>query len=557
MEHSRVLEDVFNFGENVLQEEVLQDPKVLNLLPVPVYLCDAEGRITAYNKAATKLWGRSPELGIDLYCGSHRILNIDGSELPLDACPMAMALKEGRPIYNKEIVIIRPNGEMRQVAPHPQPIFNKTGQLIGAINMLLDITELRRTENAVKQSEFKLKQLASTLEDKVDQRTKELLAKNEQLQESEERYHRMIEEVEDYAIILLDKNGVIQNWNNGAKKIKGYSQEEIVGKSFEIFYLEEDKASGLPKRLLKHAYDTGKAIHEGWRVRKDGSTFWGSIVLTALHSSDNEVIGFSKMTRDLTERKLAEDTLRQYTDQLEFQNRELEQFAYAASHDMKEPLRKIHFYHSYILEKSAHNLDERAKEYFNRSISAVQRMSNLIEDLLTYSRAKSGSETYEYVDFNEIVEEISFTHKDEFEEKKVHIDLGNLPVIHAVPFQVKQLMDNLINNSIKYKHPERDIVIKIRSEKVKLGTPLTGDKPEYQNEYHRITVIDNGIGFEPQYGEKIFEIFQRLNNLPGTKGSGIGLAICKKIMTNHRGFIKARGLVNEGARFDIYFPVNP
>ena len=121
MEHSRVLEDVFNFGENVLQEEVLQDPKVLNLLPVPVYLCDAEGRITAYNKAATKLWGRRPELGIDLYCGSHRILNIDGSELPLDACPMAMALKEVRPIYNKEIVIIRPNGEMRQVAPHPQP----------------------------------------------------------------------------------------------------------------------------------------------------------------------------------------------------------------------------------------------------------------------------------------------------------------------------------------------------------------------------------------------------------------------------------------------------
>src|ERR1700749_4069322 len=160
----------------------------------------------------------------------------------------------------------------------------------------------------------------------------------------EDQYHLMIEEIEDYAILMLDRDGIICNWNKGAEKIKGYREEEAVGKHFRIFYRQEDRDAGLPEQLIERAVREGKAIHEGWRQRKDGSVFWGSIVITALHNPEGQVIGFSKVTRDLTDKKRSEDRLRQYSRQLEAQNKELQQFAYAAAHDLKEPLRKIQVY---------------------------------------------------------------------------------------------------------------------------------------------------------------------------------------------------------------------
>jgi light-regulated signal transduction histidine kinase (bacteriophytochrome) len=314
-----------------------------------------------------------------------------------------------------------------------------------------------------------------------------------------------------------------------------------------------DREAKLPDRLLQRARDYGKAIHEGWRRRKDGSLFWGSIVITALHDAENNIIGFSKVTRDLTERKIAEDKLRDYATQLEFQNKELEQFAYAASHDMKEPLRKISFYNNYVVDNAHNQLDERSKEYLNRSLLAVKRMTLLIDDLLAYSRANSQDDTFENTDLTEIVEEIILTQKDLIEQNEVSINLKLLPVAKVIPFQFKQLIDNLINNSIKYKSPLRKCVINIFSEQVK-GDTIDAKEAEPSILYHKITVQDNGLGFEPEYADKIFEIFQRLNNNSSYKGTGIGLAICKRIVQNHHGIIKAYGKENEGARFDIYLP---
>ncbi len=128
----------------------------------------------------------------------------------------------------------------------------------------------------------------------------------------------MVEEIEDYAILLLDREGNVINWNKGAEKIKGYPAEEILGKNFSVFYTEKDRNEGRPLKLFQKSMTEGKAIDEGWRVRKDGTTFWGSNVITALHNEENEVIGFTKVTRDLTERKIAEDSLRQHLRQLEF-----------------------------------------------------------------------------------------------------------------------------------------------------------------------------------------------------------------------------------------------
>jgi PAS domain S-box-containing protein len=145
-----------------------------------------------------------------------------------------------------------------------------------------------------------------------------------ELRRSEERYHKMIDEVSDYAIIMLSPEGIIENWNKGAKKIKGYSAQEIIGKNFKVFYTDEDQKNKLPDRLLEEARSTGRVAHEGWRVQKSGTRFWGSVVITALHDNSNNVIGFTKVTRDLTERKHAEDKLRENAENLEKANYELD-----------------------------------------------------------------------------------------------------------------------------------------------------------------------------------------------------------------------------------------
>lgn len=526
--------------------------RFIQAMPVAIYTTDPEGHVTMYNQAAVQLWGREPEVGKDLWCGSWEIYKTDGSALPFDECPMARALKEERAVTGEEIVVARPDGSRRNVKPYPQPIFNDSGELIGATNLLIDVTDTRTFE---RESEARYRTLYNSLERLVDEKTQDLKKKTEEVKQSEQRYHKMIEQVEDYAIIFLDKDGIIQNWNKGAEKIKGYKENEIVGRSFSEFYLPADREHGLPTKLLNKARETGKAIHEGWRLRKDGTQFWGSIVLTTLHDSDNKIIGFSKVTRDLTERKIAEDRAREYSNELEFQNRQLEQFAYAASHDLKEPLRKIHFYNCSIAENNANDLDTKSREYLERSINATKRMSELIEDLLMYSRATSSVQSYEPINLNDLVDQIMMLHKEDFEQKKIIMRVKPLPVVHGVRFQFKQLMDNLLNNSLKYKHPSRPLMINLSDEGIVKGHQIKDSDAEHERNYHHISITDNGIGFEEQYAEKIFEIFQRLNNPSVIKGSGIGLAICKKIVQNHKGIIKAHGKVDEGARFDIFIPV--
>ncbi|WP_160143435.1 sensor histidine kinase [Chryseolinea soli] len=386
-------------------------------------------------------------------------------------------------------------------------------------------------------------------EDQQNQVTEQLRALNTELSLSEQRYHQMIAEVQDYAIIFLDPSGNIVNWNTGAQVIKGYSSE-IIGTNFNVFYTPEDRKRKLPETLLEHAKTHGKANHEGWRVRKNGSTFWGNTVITALHNKSGELIGFSKVTRDLTEKKMAEDRLVAYANELEIRNRELEQFAYVTSHDLQEPLRKIRTF-TEIIQKNAGD-SAVVSRYFEKINRAAERMTNLIKSVLNYSRLSRDNAGFVDVDLNEIMVQVQADFELLIAEKNATVHVGKLPVIQGDYQQLEQLFSNLVSNALKF--TDSDPVIQIQSKFVNQEQIVGGPDHLPEERYVEILVADNGIGFEPKYADLIFTMFQRLQDTQDYAGTGIGLALCKKIIENHRGFITATSEQGKGANFYVYFP---
>jgi PAS domain S-box-containing protein len=364
---------------------------------------------------------------------------------------------------------------------------------------------------------------------------------------SEAQYHLMIGEVEDYAILMLDRGGIIRTWNRGAEKIKGYKEEEILGQHFRIFYTRVDQEEGLPERLIGEAAEKGKAIHEGWRARKNGTKFWGSIVITALHDEQGNVIGFSKVTRDLTERKVAEDRLLQNARQLAAQNRELQQFAYIAAHDMKEPLRKIQTYMDAVLSETEGVLSDRQRKWLAKAAGSSQRMQGLITDLLAYTNVTEQSALLEPTGLGDLVGEVFSYQSETLEGMGAVVEIGKLPEVAGVSFQLMQLFTNLLSNSMKYRDEGRVLRISVGVERVRLTPP--GD------EFYKVSFSDNGIGFPPEMKDRIFNLFERLHGRENYPGTGLGLAICKRIMENHRGYIEAEGRPGEGSRFYLYFPL--
>jgi PAS domain S-box-containing protein len=370
----------------------------------------------------------------------------------------------------------------------------------------------------------------------------------EKLRASEERYQKMIAEVKDYAILMLDIDGNVQNWNLGAEHIKGYAATEAIGMNFREFYRESDRKDNLPEQLINEALTTGRATHEGWRVRKDGSMFWGAVVITALHDNNNHVIGFSKVTRDLTERKLNEDRINNYMRDIELRNRQLEEFAYIASHDLQEPLRKIRIF-SEMLQNNLNN-PEAAEKYSQKINDGAARMSALITGILKYSQLSVLEQNWEEIDLNEVITEVYDDYELLLAEKNITLNTGELPKIKGIRTQITQLLANLVSNAIKFStfNPEINIsTVSITEKEQEELAALEND-----SEYTKITVSDNGAGFDQQYADQVFKIFKRLTTNPGT---GIGLALCKKIVENHGGNISVQSALGRGTTFSIILPV--
>lgn len=526
-----------NFPTNKVKAKDL-----INILPTAIYICDLSGRLTYFNEAAVKLLGRTPEIGKDMWCGSWKIYYPNGEPMPLDKSPMARCLMNETAPKAEEIIIEKPDGMKLNILTHPMPIKDKDKKIKAYICVLTDISDKKLKEQKLGKIEKKYKKLSLNLQKKIEERTITL-------KKSEERYHKMINEVQDYAILLLDINGNIQNWNLGAEKIKGYKESEILGKNFRTFYLDKDRKNKFPEKLINEAKKNGRAMHEGWRLRKDGTKFWGYIVITALHDENGQVIGFSKVTRDLTERKKAEDKLLEYAKDIEIRNKQLEEYAYIASHDLQEPLRKIQIF-SELIEENLSN-DKVVKLSLSKIKASAVRMSKLIKDVLKYSQVTQQMDLFKKVDLNETLKNV----KEDFElliqEKNVKINSAELPKMKGIPMQIHQLFSNLIGNSIKFS--EQAPIINISSEEL---TPSQISKYPLLNsnkKYVKLTIADNGPGFEERFKNRIFKLFQRLNN--SKYGTGIGLALCKKIVDNHQGIINVESQLNKGTTFYIVLPI--
>lgn len=485
---------------------------------------------------------------------------------------------------------------------------------------------------------------------------------NTRLRFRENFYSKMIEEIEDYAILLLDLEGKVLSWNKGSEKIKGYTADEIIGANFSVFYTKHDQENGLPKKILEKAYREGKAIYEGLRVRKDGSCFWGSIVITAMHDDENNIIGFSKITRDLTEKRVAEEHLRliiesvpnalllvnekgqivlinkqtenlfgysrselvgkhiclllpaqyqreligfkniffkgpsatsagetrdlvalrkdksefqveiglnkldmiqghmvlasvvditerkvtesklkKHVKQLEFQNRELEQFGYIASHDLQEPLRTVSNFVDLLCKDYQGRLDETADRYLQYISDASGRMRELIKALLYYSRIGRERKLKE-VDCNKIMEEVISDLNAAIQEAGAEIVYRKLPVLHAYPAEIKSLFQNLISNSIKFRKKDAQVKIKIEA--------------HLEKNYWKFSFQDNAIGIQERFYKKIFVIFQRLHATKAYEGTGIGLAHSKKIVELHGGEIWLNSEFGHGSTFYFTIPTH-
>ncbi|OXA80283.1 hypothetical protein B0A65_06500 [Flavobacterium frigidimaris] len=248
-----------------------------------------------------------------------------------------------------------------------------------------------------------------------------------------------------------------------------------------------------------------------------------------------------------------EQTLIEKNISLEKMNSELEAFNYISSHDLQEPLRKIQLFTDIIELEETQNLSQKGLNAFNKIRSSAFRMQNLINDLLIYSKTKFDERKFEVKNLNTIVDEVIEDLSEEIESKNVTFEIQNLGTLSIIEFQFRQLLYNLISNSLKFSLPDKNLIISIAG-KIINGSELLLDNLSANTKYYNITLSDNGIGFDQAHSEKIFGLFQALHTKP-LKSTGIGLTIVKRIVENHNGFIKAEGALNEGAKFEIFIPI--
>ncbi len=351
----------------------------------------------------------------------------------------------------------------------------------------------------------------------------------------------------------IDKNKL--SFSNNQYRLLGCQPHEFTPsvENFLEFVHPDDRAIILEgnNRVLA---DAQPSVSYFRIIRKDGKQRYFKSLGKLISDSYGKKIMIG-INSDITDQYNKDKTLEEKVFELERSNNELSAFNHVASHDLQEPLRKIQTFISRIETSDLENLSERGKDYFKRIVSAANRMQVLIDDLLMFSRTNKANKVFEISDLNELLSSSKQELMQSIDEKSANVTSDRLPTINVIPFQIRQLFFNIIGNSLKYSKaeiiPEINITSKLVSGKDIPDANTANDKP-----YYKISITDNGIGFEPKYADSIFNLFNRLHEDKEYSGTGIGLTICKKIVENHKGFIRAQGFPDKGSIFDFYLPVD-
>lgn len=403
-----------------------------------------------------------------------------------------------------------------------RPLKNENGDVYGALIMVYDLTDY-----------FELKR-------SLEERTKTA---------------EMIIDNISSMISVLDTDLRILHINKAVEVRYNKKREEVIGQHImESFpkLKETDRIKDL-ERALK-----GESIYYENIPYLDGLGFHNNSILP-LRDKAGKVFGVLAVSQDITAIKTAEVQLRKLNErleqknlQLEVMNEQLSSFTYMASHDLQEPLRKVQLFGDKLVEKEKDHLSETGKDYIRRMINSTRRMQQLIDDLLQFSRLGSSTPEFEIVDLNGILSIAKAALKEKTEELNAIINSTGLPKVQGIEFQLNQLFENLISNSLKYHRQDVRPIINIEC---KIVDQLPEKFKSDIRHFYCIEISDNGIGFEPEFSEHIFGMFHRLHGRSDYPGTGLGLAICKKVVEIHHGFIEAEGHPDQGAVFRIYLPV--
>jgi two-component system, LuxR family, sensor kinase FixL len=366
----------------------------------------------------------------------------------------------------------------------------------------------------------------------------------QRLRDSERHFRSWFEDA-PIACHEVDRDGIVLCVNQAECELFGFPPQEMIGRPIWDFMAAEDREKTKAGLLQRIASDQPLAPLEREYKRRDGSSVVMELHQKRIRDAAGHATGLRTFLLDITLRKRAERTLNEQAEKLARSNAELEQFAYVASHDLQEPLRKIQAFGDRLRTKYDATLGPEGLDYLTRMQNAAARMQVLIQDLLSLSRVASHAKPFAQVDLSDLVRMVISDLEVRIQERNGRVEAADLPVVFGDRGQLAQLFQNLIGNGLKFQKPGESPVVKVSGEAFQLpdGTAVW-----------RITVADNGIGFDEKYCDRIFQIFQRLHGRSEYEGTGIGLAICRKIVERHGGVIAAHSSPGAGAKFVITLP---
>jgi len=475
-----------------------------------IFALDPTGHILSWNAGAKRLKGYTREEIL----GRHFSTFYQPEDLAAGkpAWELEVAAREGR--LEDEGWRVRKDGTLFWANVVITALRDASGALVGFAKVTRDLTDRRRAEEALRQSE--------------------------------ERFRLLVHSVKDYAIFMLDPDGYVNSWNEGAERIKQYTEREIVGRHFSLFYPPEDRDK--PPRLLKEAEREGRVEDEGWRVRKDGERFWADVVITALRDARGELVGFAKVTRDLTDRRAAElralEAVRRAAE-AEAANLAKSQFLAAMSHELRTPLNAIGGYVDLLEMGIGGPVTEVQHGYLAKIQRSQRHLLSIINDLLNFSRIEAGQIVYERapVPLRHCVEVIVSMLEQQAADRGIELTLGSCPEGLAAlgdGAKIDQIVLNLCSNALKFTSAGGRIGVVCESR---------GDRVA-------VLVSDTGVGIPPDQTERIFEPFVQLGRAltAPQEGTGLGLAISRDLARGMGGDLTVSSEVGKGSTFTLTLP---